>query len=182
MRANLHADASTPEESGQVPCSAEIPAFDNVMSLLREAQQSLHADPALACEYVGRALTLLQQDEHSTKTSPGCLLRWQADRVADYINTHLDTPIRTAQLAALVGLSTSHFSHCFKNTFGSTPLLYIARCRIASARRIMLTTNTSLTDIALSHGFCDQSHFIRAFRRQLGVTPQAWRRLREAEH
>lgn len=182
MRANLHADTSTPEASGQVPCSAEVPVFDSVMSLLQEAQQTLHADPALACDCVGRALALLQQDEHPTKNSPGGLLRWQADRVADYIDANLDTPIRTAQLATLVGLSTSHFSHCFKNSFGSTPLLYIARRRIASARQIMLTTDTSLTDIALSHGFCDQSHFIRAFRRQVGVTPQAWRRLREAEH
>jgi AraC-like DNA-binding protein len=83
-------------------------------------------------------------------------------------------------LAAVLSLSVSHFSHAFKNTFGVTPLVYVARRRIESARQIMLTTDSSLTDIAHSHGFCDQSHFIRTFRRQIGVTPQAWRRLCDA--
>jgi AraC family transcriptional regulator len=35
--------------------------------------------------------------------------------------------------------------------------------------------NCSLTDIALATGFADQSHFTRAFRRVLGVTPGNWR-------
>jgi AraC-like DNA-binding protein len=150
------------------------------MQLLRDAQAHLSIDRDSACLCLTRALVMLQKSDSQLKSRHGCLPGWQIKRVVDYIDTHLDSSIRTIQLAAVLSLSVSHFSHAFKNTFGVTPLVYVARRRIESARQIMLTTDSSLTDIAHSHGFCDQSHFIRTFRRQIGVTPQAWRRLCDA--
>jgi len=56
------------------------------------------------------------------------------------------------------------------------PGAYVARRRIESACRAMLSSDASLADIALSHGFCDQSHFTRTFRRWMGLSPRVWRR------
>jgi AraC-like DNA-binding protein len=150
------------------------------MQLLRDAQAQLSVDRDSACLCLTRALVMLQKSDSQLKNRHGCLPGWQIKRVVGYIDANLDSSIRTNQLAAVLSLSVSYFSHAFKNTFGVTPLVYVARRRIESARQIMLTTDSSLTDIAHSHGFCDQSHFIRTFRRQIGVTPQAWRRLCDA--
>ena len=44
----------------------------------------------------------------------------------------------------------------------------------------MLASDDALTSIAHAHGFCDQSHFSRAFQSHMGVGPQSWRRQRLA--
>jgi|GEM_PF-1014709 len=150
--------------------------YDSVRLLLNDAQASLSGDRSSSCLYLTRALIMLRQSERLSRTSPGRLPAWQVKRLVEYIDSHLDGPIRTVQLAAVLKLSVSHFSHAFKSTFGTTPQAYVASRRIDSACELMLSTDSSLTDIAFSHGFCDQSHFIRTFRRQIGMTPQAWRR------
>lgn len=152
-----------------------------ILLLLKDAEASLSSDQHSARLYLTRALTMLRQREALPKTSFGCLSKREIKCVADYIDTHLDAPIRTSQLAAVVNLSVSHFTRVFKNTFNVTPLSYVARYRIESACRTMLTTDLSLTEITYRHGFCDQSHFSRTFRRQIGIPPQNWRRLRKLE-
>jgi AraC-like DNA-binding protein len=42
----------------------------------------------------------------------------------------------------------------------------------------MITTGASLSEIALSCGMSDQSHFTRSFRRIVGETPSSWRQTR----
>ncbi|MDS1139496.1 AraC family transcriptional regulator [Pusillimonas sp. SM2304] len=156
-------------------------SHESIILLIKDAQASLSGDLNLTSLYLTRALNILQEGETLPKTSFGCLANWQIKRVVDYIDAHLDAPIRTSRLAAVLSLSVSHFSHAFKNTFGMPPLAYLASRRIDSACQIMLTTDSSLTEIALSHGFCDQSHFSRTFRREIGMPPQTWRRLRRLE-
>ena len=153
-----------------------------VLRLLNDAQANLQIDQTSACESLMQALVLLRQDQHSPPRSQGGLTGWQRKRISAFIDDHLGTTIRTTQLAAALGLSVSHFSHAFKQAFGVTPLVFIAQRRIESARQAMLDSSVSLTEIAHTHGFCDQSHFSRTFRRETGVTPQTWRRLRGLEH
>lgn len=179
MRATLKAVNSATAVDSQTQRNSHNETDDSVMLLLRDAQVFLNVDRDSACQCLSRALVMLQKDDSPTKSNHGCLPSWQSKRVVEYVETNLKSPIRAVQLAGLLNLSTSHFSHAFKNTFGVTPLVYIARRRIESARQLMLTTDLSLTEISHSHGFCDQSHFIRTFRRQVGVTPQVWRRLRD---
>lgn len=152
-----------------------------VLRLLDEAQAKLQLDQASACENLLQALAILQHDAPSTARTQGGLAGWQCTRISAFIYQHLGSPIRTTQLAAALGLSVSHFSHAFKQSFGVTPLVFIAQRRIESARQAMLDSSLSLTEIAHSHGFCDQSHFSRTFRRETGVTPLAWRRLHGLE-
>lgn len=176
MRATFSAvEASTPF-ADQTPHDELSESDTGVIELLRRAQSSLSSDRQSARKYLTRALTLLQQDQPQSKTL-GHLSNGQIRRLQAHIDAHLDARIHSCELAAVLDLSVSHFTRLFKNTFGVTPLIYLANYRIESACRIMLTTNSSLTDIALSHGFCDQSHFIRIFRRQTGLTPRTWRRM-----
>lgn len=104
------------------------------------------------------------------------LADWQTRRLMARIDQHLDIKLRTVDLAAMLGLSVSHFSRAFKQTFGVPPRVYIVRRRIVAACAAMLTTDEPLTRIAHAHGFCDQSHFSRAFQLETGVAPQMWRR------
>lgn len=152
-----------------------------VKALLADASLTLQSDRDAACLLLARAITLLRGDRNGCALEgkgAGGLSHWQVTRLNAYIDAHLDGSIRTSQLAAVLNLSVSRFSHAFKQTVGVPALAYVARRRIDAARAMMLTTDEPLTRIAHLHGFCDQSHFTRIFRRETGIAPQAWRRIR----
>lgn len=106
----------------------------------------------------------------------GGLASWQTRQLDRYVDENIGTRIRTVDLAASLGLSVSHFSRVFKKSSGISPRIYIIRRRIAAACAMMLASERSLTDVAHLNGFCDQSHFNRAFHSVIGSAPQAWRR------
>ena len=105
-------------------------------------------------------------------------LRATADfqRAALYIEEHYGDPISVPQLAAMEGMSVSRFERRFKEAFQLTPTAYLHHIRIRHACRLLVNGRQSVADIALACGFYDHSHFIRHFRKALGITPLRYRR------
>jgi AraC family transcriptional regulator len=137
-------------------------------------------DTAMAC--ITRAAALLQDGSARDHASGGAtcalrggLARWQANRVEAYIAENLTRRIRAFDLANVVQLSPGHFTRAFRETFGETPIAYVARLRMRHAQYLMMNTRDSLSQIALTCGLSDQSHFTRVFRRAVGMSPRAWR-------
>jgi len=104
------------------------------------------------------------------------LLEWQVRRVREYIAANIGGRILVSDLSHIARRSEAHFTRAFKRTFGETPHAYITRLRLELAGRAMLSSNSPLTDIALTCGFTDQAHLCRLFRRWIGRTPARWRR------
>lgn len=78
-------------------------------------------------------------------------------------------------LASAANFSPFHFHRLFTGVAGETPKAYQLRLRLASAGVLLLTTDRSVLDIALSCGFRSHEVFTRAFRRFAGITPRAYR-------
>lgn len=154
-----------------------------LLELLTVAQSKVELDHQAAQACLSRATALLaaslERDVGPKVESAfrGGLPRWQAKRLATFIEENLEQPIRSPDLIALTGLSAGHFFRTFKETFGQAPFVYIARLRIERAQKMMLTTSHSLCQIALDCGMCDQSHLTRLFRQLVGMTPGEWRRV-----
>ncbi len=99
----------------------------------------------------------------------------QLRKVQDYVAEHLAEEISIERLAELVELSSSHFSHVFKETTGMTPLQFVTRERITRAQQLIRETSRSLIEIGLEVGYTSPSHFAQVFRRVVGVTPTDFR-------
>jgi AraC-like DNA-binding protein len=152
-----------------------------VISLLEAAAGQLHNQVHPAQDTLLEATSLLRQqiDPAAAREAPdgrGRLLAWQRRKVRDYINSHITEPVLVAHLCALVQRSEAHFSRSFKRTFGESPHSFVVRCRVELATQYMLTTDASLSDIALRCGFADQAHLSKHFRQAAGQSPAAWRR------
>jgi AraC-like DNA-binding protein len=97
--------------------------------------------------------------------------------VIDYVAANLTDPISLTDLAEVAGLSRMHFAAQFRRSTGFRPHDYLVDRRIEYARGLLVSSDLSLIEIALSAGFASQAHFSRMFKRFTGVTPAAWRAL-----
>ncbi|HZF29325.1 MAG TPA: AraC family transcriptional regulator [Gammaproteobacteria bacterium] len=153
-----------------------------VAELFAALISALNDERDSAEESLSRAAQILQAVEAarppSSQEPKGGLAPWQIREVTAHIEARLDTPIRSSELAAVARLSPCHFSRVFRNSFGCSPLEYVARRRMEHAQGLMLSTNAPLCEIALDCGLADQAHFSRLFRRFVGETPRSWRRAR----
>ncbi|HEV7252063.1 MAG TPA: AraC family transcriptional regulator [Mesorhizobium sp.] len=97
-------------------------------------------------------------------------------RVCDYVEENLTQRLSLPCLAALCDLSPWHFAVRFKAATGVSPGQYVLGRRLEFAKRLVMTTELPVWDIAWSAGFENISHFRRQFRHHVGLLPGELRR------
>jgi AraC family transcriptional regulator len=105
------------------------------------------------------------------------LERWQEIRAEEMLRTRLEGNLRIADLASACQLSPSHFSRCFRQSFGTSVHQWLIRLRIDIAKGLLRAPELSLAEVGFRSGFCDQAAFTRAFTKLEGITPFRWRKL-----
>jgi AraC family transcriptional regulator len=153
-----------------------------VSTLIDGAVATFDADRNASRRYLLRAAAILKATApHGGKIRRdahlrGGLAQWQLIRVVDYIEQHLPDRITGEDLASQIGVSIGQLFRAFKASLGIPPLQYVASRRLELACSMLRATREPMSQIALTAGFCDQSHLCRVFKRAVGVTPSAWRR------
>lgn len=97
------------------------------------------------------------------------------NRVCEFIEERLTGSIALDEVAACAHLSPWHFARQFRAATGLAPYQYSLSRRMELAKRLLMTTQRSVRDIACDIGFENQSHFRRQFRAHVGVLPGALR-------
>jgi AraC family transcriptional regulator len=171
-------DPELDDISAEAPAK-RLPAI--VSALIACAVATFDADRNTSRRYLLRASAILQAcPRHGTGNGQGArsrggLAKWQLNRVIDYIEQHRAERIIGEDLASLIDVSIGQFFRAFKVSVGISPLHYVTSRRVELACSLLRSTQVPLSEIALTAGFCDQSHFCRVFRRLKGVTPSTWR-------
>lgn len=94
-----------------------------------------------------------------------------------FINDHYRTDIRFVDAAGKAGMSPAHFSRIFKKVMGISYQDYLNSRRVTKARNLLRSSALTITEIALSVGFCDPTAFGRIFKKLTGHTPSVYRSL-----
>jgi AraC-like DNA-binding protein len=92
-----------------------------------------------------------------------------------FIMENYSRKISLSEIAEVSGLSAPYFSTIFKEEMGENLSSYLNRLRSEKASRMLLDTELSLSEIAGSCGFEDQSWFSKIFKSHTGVSPGKYR-------
>ncbi len=92
------------------------------------------------------------------------------------MHTRIEHPWTTSQLAHAVALSRSAFAERFTTLVGTPPMGYLAAWRMQVAAQRLRECQRSVAQVAAEVGYESEAAFIRAFAREIGVSPARWRR------
>ncbi|MEM9236791.1 MAG: helix-turn-helix domain-containing protein [Verrucomicrobiota bacterium] len=96
--------------------------------------------------------------------------------VVSYMEKHYAETISMAEMAEMVGLSSTRFNLRFRQILHMSPSEFQLRLRVERAQKLLTMSERSLAEIALDLGFCDQSHFGKRFQKVTGLSPRAYRK------
>lgn len=98
------------------------------------------------------------------------------DRVAEALDDQPERPWTLEELAGLAGRHPTHLARAFRFVAGMSIGEYRRRNRLVALSLSLRCTGVALGDLAVVHGYADQAHMTREFRRFAGCPPGAWRR------
>lgn len=87
-----------------------------------------------------------------------------------------DKLIKSGDIAEKLGMNPSYFSVYFKNKTGENFRDFANRVKIEEGKKLLIESDLSVEDIALSLGYSDYRSFNRIFRSQTGMTPSEFRK------
>ena len=91
-------------------------------------------------------------------------------RVCDYIDANFHENVSLDKLAKVACMSPFHLQRIFTGEVGISPHDYLIQHRIDRSRELLLKSG-NVSDTAVATGFFDQSHFSKAFKRNMGIAP-----------
>jgi len=98
------------------------------------------------------------------------------DQALDLMHRQPAEPWTLAGLADRVAMSRSAFAERFRRLLGESPMVYLARWRMHQAAVLLRDGKESVATVAERVGYESEAAFAKAFKRQVGVSPGAYRR------
>jgi transcriptional regulator GlxA family with amidase domain len=92
-------------------------------------------------------------------------------RAIQMMSETIETPVSPSLIAEEVGISARQLERLFGKYLNCSPKKYYVELRLERARRLLLQTEQSITEIAMACGFESPGHFSRVYRAAFGVTP-----------
>jgi AraC family transcriptional regulator len=149
---------------------------DRQAGIAARLYDELHAaDAASGLAIEGLTLELLAE----TSRRPVAVAERQCPRwlrqVKELLASRFAENLTPDEIAAGVGVHPVHLARVFRQFFHCSLGDYVRRLRLEFASRELLASDTPLIEIALAAGYCDQSHFSKAFKRHTGMSPARFR-------
>lgn len=137
----------------------------------RPAPNELYVDSLVTLFGIHLLRNYTDTGKPALKMRAGGLSPQNARRIEDFLRANFTGPLSVAELAAVCGLSPSHFIHGFTQTFGRPPHQYVLSLRLDFAETLLLKGDMKIEEVAHYSGFSSQSHLTSAMRRYRGRTP-----------
>jgi len=162
--------------AGNIYCAGSVNSVRDVMlHFIEEAfsaevanQVSRHFTHEIKRSYTSTFLKQAPQNYHDDETIV---------EIQDWMHTQYARLLTLEIIARKFDLSVRTLNRRFKQATGKTPLLYLQQIRLDNACELLRTTNLSIAEIAFSAGYPESSYFSSLFRKNIKMTPKAYRDL-----
>ena len=163
-----------------ITCPGGVAAIDLAVELISRHTGRLRARKGLVEMSVDRVRTSGDQvrTPHEELLSCG---DWRVERAVRRMRSNFASRTTIRELARQLGVSVSQLERAFSEHTDMTPSAVWREMRLLEARRLLLNTSNSVSQVAASCGFADSSHLHRWFRRAFGETPHQARRVRQKD-
>jgi AraC family carnitine catabolism transcriptional activator len=88
---------------------------------------------------------------------------------------NLETPLSIGEIARRVGRRQKELEARMKAELGATPQSVYRRLRLILARKLVIETDHSISEIAFRTGYQDPAAMTRAFKAEFGLAPRGLR-------
>ena len=103
-------------------------------------------------------------------------------KAQEYMKAHYGESIRLCDIAGIVNLSPNYFHTIFSEARGQTPREYLEEYRVSVAKRLLLTTQLTLSEIAEQCGFHNQQYLTTVFKSHVGCSPAQFKRQHQSTY
>lgn len=183
----FHRDDFLERFEGMEPVADQIFVVDRDRLTCSGGVSSAHLAAFLVDRHVGPAqaqkslhIMIIDEAETAETPQPGIPLDLRSDdplvrRALLAMQQHIGTPLAIEAVAERIGTNRRRLERRFQARVGRSPADAYKLIRLRHAEYLLDHSDKPVTTIALECGYCDSSHFIRAFRAGRGTTPAAYR-------
>ncbi|MDF2888382.1 MAG: two component transcriptional regulator, AraC family [Lacrimispora sp.] len=120
-------------------------------------------------------LELVELYKKEYESNSGRILRKEVAEAKSFVRSHMKEELQVADIAALVNMSGSYFSHVFKKEEGISFLEYVYRVRMDHARYLLKSSDLKVNEIADEVGILNPNYFSTQFKKSVGQSPLEYR-------
>jgi AraC family transcriptional regulator len=120
-----------------------------------------------------------ERECHAHRDGTLAFRRQSVERVIEAVTGSLNEPLSLREMSRIAYASPFHFNRIFHQATGLPPAKFFGVLRLEAAKRLLLTTPLSVTDVCYEVGYNSLGTFTRRFTQSVGLTPCALRRLPE---
>lgn len=155
--------------SGYRKCSDPANIIDNKLWSEYLSEEDI---PITLCETLLPPLCMMIEYLFTTFTTD---LKSEFNLLLQFLNEYHNS-VTIEDICKYFHRSKSHISHMFKKKSGVSIREYCNKLNLNDAQKLLLTTERTITEIALDVGFHDTSYFIALFKKNFGISPLKYRK------
>lgn len=145
--------------------------FDYIIALSAEREEARQVD--IMADNLKILLKLIERHQVVTDdvTDPMQSIESKISQVKGFIDAHYSEEISLQRLASEFFISPDYLSHAFKRYVGHSTIRYLILVRMGHAKKLLLTTDLSVQQIALRVGYDNSNYFSLLFKKVTGFSP-----------
>ncbi len=162
----------------RITASGAAAAFDLALHLIQD-ELGPEVATEVACWFqhpMMRGQGVEQRKPTENAASTDDMLPETLRRATEIFATHIEDPLKVADVADAVGISTRQMERLFKQSTGMSPLNYYRMLRMKTARQLVLYSNDGLLDIAVAVGYSSSGAMVQNYKEIFGIHPSEDRR------
>lgn len=134
-----------------------------------------------ALQYEGAAPRAVPVPQPGRPSRPPAAAHYEAvSRVIELMHEKLEEPLSLQDMSRVAFISQFHFNRVFRQVTGIPPHQFLYALRLETAKRLLLTTEESVTDVCFDVGYNSLGTFTRRFTELVGLSPSRFRALMES--